>query len=164
MEMLKKRVARAVDGLLENESLTADLDDAAAQELLNWGIAWVEQVVGSTAALSDEQAEVTVHSQLRAVRRLMRGVNKWVSRRGELDADRNVRMLAKIIEQVAIIRGVDFEPPNIEQQRSLDSLYQRFQDDPRGMVAELRGLVDESPVWRFFGGRLDRTGEIDDKE
>ena len=46
-----------MNDLLENESLTADLDDTAAKELLNWESAGAEQVVEGTATLSDEDVE-----------------------------------------------------------------------------------------------------------
>jgi hypothetical protein len=48
MYEVSQRIERAAESILENERLTADLDDAAAQVLIDWGLACAELIAGST--------------------------------------------------------------------------------------------------------------------
>ena len=63
---LESRTRRAVESLLENESLTADLDDAAAKELLDWGIAHAKEIISDTADMDDEGAEEAMYPRMSA--------------------------------------------------------------------------------------------------
>ncbi len=74
-----KRVNQAVERILENERLTADLDDEVAEALVEWGVAWAEMIARSSAGLDDLAAEEVTSPKERALRRLMRRVNKWVA-------------------------------------------------------------------------------------
>ena len=82
MDEFADRSRRAVESLLENESLTSSLDDAAAQVLLKWGTDCAKLIVSSTAGLDAASAEDAMYPRMRALRRLMRRVNKWAARRG----------------------------------------------------------------------------------
>ena len=80
MEQLLKRISRVAESLMENERLTADLDDEAAQQLLSWGISCAKTIMQSTAGLDDEAAEKATYPRMRATRRLMRETNRWVQK------------------------------------------------------------------------------------
>ena len=119
MDELTQRVNRAAEGILENESLTADLDDAPAQALLDWGVACARMIAESTAGLGEVEAEKAMSPRLRATRRLMRLVSKWVAGRHQSG------LLIEVLEQAAIIYGKDF-----------------LSDDPLLMIASLRRLCE----------------------
>ena len=136
------RVNRAVESILENEALTADLDDSAAKVLLDWGIACARQIAQSTAALDDSRAEEPLSSRLRAVRRLMRRVNRWAAGRPQMDAEDSAGLLADIVEQAAIIYGQGFTPPSPDRR---DVFLQQGTGEPTPQFIEnLRATIESS--------------------
>ena len=141
MNDLTGRVNRAVEGILENEALTADLDDDAAKVLLDWGIACAKMIAQSAAGLNDVEAEQATSPRLRATRRLMRLVNRWVPKRQQMDAEGSATLLIEIIEQAAIIYK-DFTPPGNDRRDTFLRLH--FELDPLQMIAGLRQLLENS--------------------
>lgn len=144
MDELTRRINRAAESILENERLTADLDDAAAKVLLDWGVTCAIMVAQSTAGLNDLEAEKVMSPRFRAVRRLMRSVNKWIAKRREMDAEGSATLLTKIIEQAAIIYGEDFTPPDDNQRNALLRQYVELTDNPSQIIATLRELLENS--------------------
>lgn len=144
VDELAQRVNRVVEGILENEALTADLDDAAAKVLLNWGIACAEMIAHGTVGLNDTEAEEVMSPRLRPTRRLMRLVNKWVAGRKEMDVEGSAALLAKIVEQAAIIYGQDFAPPDAARLDAFLSQQQVLIDDPQAKIESLRDLLENS--------------------
>jgi hypothetical protein len=142
MEEFEQRINRAIESVLENESLTADLDDDAAKTLLDWGIACVNQIAQSITGLDTIEAEKIMSSQLRAIRRLMRSVNKWIGNWQETDAKGHTRRLGKILEQSAIIYGESFSQPNDER---CDAFLKHLEsmDDSAQMIADLRQFLTD---------------------
>jgi hypothetical protein len=149
------RISRVTQSILENESLTADLDDTAAKELLDWGITCAKKIAQDTVGLNDAEAEETMSPRLRATRRLMRSVNSWVAKQGKMDAEASTTSLTKIIEQATIIYGEDFTPPDSERQAAF---LRQQTDNPQQMIASLRELL-ENP-----GDTSITQGEDDDQE
>jgi hypothetical protein len=136
------RVNRVAESILENEGLLDQINDAAAQELLDWGLACATMIAQSTANLDDAAAEEAMSPRLRATRRLMRRVNKWVVRQQEKDAAGSADVLAQIIEQAAIIYGEDFIPPDEAQCAAFASQQAELADNPQQMIKNLRQLLD----------------------
>lgn len=155
----KERATRAAESILDNESLTADLDDAAAKVLLDWGIACAELVARETADLSAQEAGEAIDSRLRAIRRLMRQVRQWATNRPDMDAETGAKLLNEIIEQAAAIYP-GFAPPDNKrrnaflrehfgQERSwLARLFGKRRaarsspQDPGQIVADLRQIIE----------------------
>jgi hypothetical protein len=140
-DQLTCRIDRVAQSILENESLTSELDDAAAQELLDWGLNWAKTIVLHTANLDEIEAEAAMSPQLRANRRLMRTVNKWIAK---TDIEDSVRSLTKIIEQVATIYGEDFIPPDGDQCVAFARQQIELMDTPQQMVTNLREWLETS--------------------
>ena len=140
---LEQRARRTAESILENESLTSDLDDVAARALLDWGLDCAKVIVQRTVDLDDSQADEAMSLGLRAIRRLMRSANKWVSERWEMDAESQLGQLNRIVEQASIIYGVDF---SVLDSARCDAFVRRLEhvDDPVQMIADLREFV-ESP-------------------
>ena len=144
MEELTRRVNRAVESLLENEALTADLDDAAAKVLLDWGGASVKAIGQGTADLKDAEAEGVMEPRMRAVRQLMRGVNRWVANRQEMTAEDGAASLAEMVEQANVIYGKAFTPPDDNRRDAFLKQLSELSADPSQMVAALRELLEGS--------------------
>jgi hypothetical protein len=159
MSEWKKRAARAAESILENESLTADLDDTAAKVLLDWGIACAELVAKETAGLDDQEAEQVIDSKLRAVRHLMRRVSKWAANQQDMEAQAGSELLDEIIERAAAIYP-HFTPPDGKRRdmflkdhiRKGRSWLSRFWErrfgkprlqDPTQIVVDLRRIIEE---------------------
>ena len=141
MSKLAQRMERAAEGILENESLTANLDDAAAQVLLDWGIACARMVIQSTAGLDDGDVESAISGRLRATRRLMRLVNQWIPRRLQMDAQENAALLVRIVEQAIIVYGRDFTGFDGKQRDTF--LSHNLVTAPQQTIVNLRALIDD---------------------
>lgn len=63
-----------VDRLLGTSNLTDELEDDAANELLNWAVSQVDGL------MADGADEATVNQRIYDLMQLMRGVNKWASK------------------------------------------------------------------------------------
>jgi hypothetical protein len=117
VDRMAQRIKHVAEGFLENESLTADLDDRAAQVLLDWGLTSSKRVAQGTVDLDDVEAEEAMYPRLRATRRLMRYVNRWVAQRQEMDTQASTTLLSRILDQAAIIYGERFRPPSEERRQ-----------------------------------------------
>jgi hypothetical protein len=144
MKELQQRVNRAAEGILENERLTADLDDASAKVLIDWGVACAERIARSTAGLNDKEAEDAMYPRLRATRRLMRRVNSWVANRHTMDAATSAASLDEIIAQAEIIYGDDFVPPSRARRDAFLRLHFEYAKDPQQLITQLRDLFEDS--------------------
>jgi hypothetical protein len=100
----KSQLQSALESLLENESLTADLDDAAAKVLLDWGMAYVR--LSHRLAVDSPEPEGYIHNQMRTTRKWMRAVNRWSASRAEKDDAGNLAAL----ENILTLTGADIDP------------------------------------------------------
>jgi hypothetical protein len=140
-EMLQRRVRRISESFLENESLTADLDDSAAKELLDWGLSLGHRIAQGTADVEDdEQADEAMYPRLRAIRHMMRSVNQWVASQQEGNRESSSEVLNRIIEQAQLIYGRTFKPPSEEQRARFLQTQSEFLDSPPRLIANLRQL------------------------
>lgn len=131
-----------VTSLLENEGLTSNLDDSAANVLLDWGIACAGLLAQQYRELPPIDAEAAMYPQLKATRRLMRLLNRWVPQRLEMDSTSNAGSLTKVIEQAAIIYGADFVPPTARQKEAF--LTNSISKTAPQFITDLRQLIEAS--------------------
>jgi hypothetical protein len=142
-ERLQRRIRRVSESFLDNERLTADLDDSAAQELLDWGLNLGSRIAKGTADVDDdEQADEAMYPRLRATRRLMRGVNRWVTKERERDQEGSREALNQIIEHAQAIYGSAFKPPSEELLAQFLQSQTEFLDNPPRLIANLRQLFN----------------------
>lgn len=80
----------AVECLLEDEALTADVVDPAARHLLDWGIARATAILQETGAASEES-----RARLAALRQQMRG---WARQVGEMPPEEQIAALQRLLE------------------------------------------------------------------
>jgi len=142
MNGIKERIDKAAESILENEKLTADLDDDAAQVLLDWGITCAKKIAQSTLGLDDMEAEDAMYQPMRATRRLMRAVNKWMSRYEILGVEGHAETLEKIIAQAGVIYGGDYVPPTPDQQSAFLTETEELISNIPQMIAKIRNLVE----------------------
>jgi hypothetical protein len=142
--MLQQRIRRVSESFLDNESLTANLDDSAAKELLDWGLNLGSRIAKGTASVEDdEQADKAMYPRLRATRRMMRGVARWLASEREGDQESSSEALNQIIEQAQVIYGQAFTPPSAEQRSKFLKVQSEFVDNPPRLIANLRQLFTD---------------------
>ncbi len=107
-----ERVRRAVESIVENETLTDNLDDKAAQVLLDWGVACAEMIAQSTVGLDDERAEAEIYQRMRALRRMLRAVNRWIPRRLDMSDEEKLAALEEVIGLASQVYGPSFTFPD----------------------------------------------------
>jgi hypothetical protein len=139
-----ERIKQATESILENESLTADLDDAAAKELLAWGLACAQKVAQDTAGLEAFTAESSLADRLQATRRLMRAVSNWGVGRQDMDAASASDALSKVMEQATVIYGQGVTPPPQAQYTAFLAGQAEQSSDPSQMIKNLRQLIEAS--------------------
>jgi uncharacterized protein (TIGR00730 family) len=106
MMALEDRVRRAAERLLENSSLTDDLNDPEANQLLNWGLEVSRRLVEKTAEMDDEQAEEFLYGPQKNLRRVMRRINKLIAEANADDSTPAAETLQGILEAVAEVPGL----------------------------------------------------------
>ena len=140
---VKARIRRAAESILENESLTADLDDETAQVLLDWGVAWAESIAGSTTGLAEVEAEAMMDARLRAVRKLLRLAQNWLANRPE-DPAEQMAQLQNIIDQAAVILGDDIVLPDADQLAAWLEQQLNSTDNPAELARYIRQLIEST--------------------
>jgi hypothetical protein len=146
MDDLGQRQARAAERILGDERLTDNLDDEAAQVLLDWGLTCAEEVVRQGSSTEGEAGEGISH-RLRAVRRMMRRVNDWAPRCSEMTADQGADSLAQVIEQAEIFFDFDFPPPDDAYWSDLLDYCDEQNATPTQLISLLRTLVMGYSGW-----------------
>ncbi len=159
MYELERRTKWAAESILGNERLTADLDDATAQELIAWGLDCVEAVVQDTAGQSDAEAREKLRPQLRAIGRMMRSINNWIATRRDRSGDANATVdrsrIDSILEQAAIIYGWDGPSPGPEQAQR-----QAFLNRIHATASEPEAVA----AWRQYIEGIDDLHQIPQEE
>ncbi|GAB4579284.1 MAG: hypothetical protein Fur0022_20220 [Anaerolineales bacterium] len=120
-----------LDAILENEALTADLDDDAANVLLAWGMSHARLV--HHRAVEDPDPEGYAAAQMKATRKWMRAVNRWTPARAEKDTAENAAALAEILA----LAGVNASP---DQQAAF--LTAHLAEAPPAFIASLRSFIE----------------------
>ena len=95
MNLIEKRIQRAVESVLENESLLGGLDEDAAQALQDWGIQNVKRIAEDTGNLDDEHAEEAMYPKMKASRSLMKSVRIWIEHERESSEEERAKLWAK---------------------------------------------------------------------
>lgn len=148
MEASTQRLQQVVESLTGNEALTDQLDDAAAQALLDWGIAYGKAVVENTANLPD--ADDAAQPRLQAIRRLLRTVNSYFTPAAEaVDSEPQARttatsaLLQRVVEQVAIIEGDRFAKPDEAQVATFAAQLAQQAATPQAFITALRHFFEQ---------------------
>lgn len=130
--------------ILENERLTSRLDDSAADPLLKWGVACAELIGRQAAGLDPEAAEEAMYPRMKAVRRLMKDVAKWMSLIHEMDDESARGFMAGIQDEAAVIYGDAWQAPDPALVAHFMNVYQR-QSTPHN-IAHLREVIEPAAL------------------
>ncbi len=84
---------RAVERILEDASLTADLIDDAAQSLLDWGVAQAQAIVEQAEELVQSELDVCLSNLRRTIKRINRQAGQVTP---EAQAERVQALLAEV--------------------------------------------------------------------
>jgi hypothetical protein len=99
LENMQRRFAEQI---LNDESLTEELDDDDANALIDWGLAQVQTIAQRLApvsfAVEPGAAEPEPEDQAKQVRKLMKRISRLVARRASLSQDELQTQLAKLTE------------------------------------------------------------------
>ena len=114
MDILSNRIQRAVESVLENESLVSGLDDVAASALQDWGIQNVKRIAEETGDLDDERAEEAMYPKMKASRSLMRAVRVWIEHEAESSAEERAKLWAKIEKKAQALYDEELRLPTAD--------------------------------------------------
>ena len=112
MDILGKRVQRAVESVLENEGLLGGLDEAAAEALQDWGIQNVKRIAEGTGELDDERAEEAMYPKMKASRSLRQAIRVWVENEAESSAEERAKLWAKLESRAQGLYGEKLRLPD----------------------------------------------------
>lgn len=135
---LNRYARRAVASLLENEALTADLDDNAANLLLRWGCDCVYRIVreavlvGDALTAEEEAIQAAIAPRMRALRRMLRAINLWAAQGDAADPD----LPAQIAAHAAVVYGCDLSAMTASAWPATD-------EQPDQRILCLRQLIEE---------------------
>lgn len=149
MGELTGRERQAIETILDNEALTANLDDAAAQALLDWGIAYARQAAQHPSDLDGTDA--LLEERLQATHRLMRAVNQRfdpailvqfeTDPQAQTQADR--RLLRQVFDQVSVILGYQLAIPTDGQLDEFTRGELAQAGTPQALITTLRRFVEQ---------------------
>jgi hypothetical protein len=133
---LGKRITKVAESILGNEAITENLDDEAANLFINWAVAKGEVIARSTEGMDEKTAEETMYPRLKAIRRIPRDMGGWM--------DNPQEVLEKVINQVQIVLGDEFTPP--EEKEKAEFLNSHQNDDINTVLIGLKEfLLERSP-------------------
>jgi hypothetical protein len=102
-----ERIRRAAALILDDASLTGDMNDAEGSRLIDWAVAASRKVAEGTAAMDESQAAEALDAQIQSLRRLVRRINKLIGSMGSQPSPEEIsEALEKIIESATTVPGV----------------------------------------------------------
>jgi len=136
---LNRYARQAVESLLDNETLTADLDDEAANLLLCWGCDCVYRIVQESVLVGDDLSaeaqtiEQAIAPRMRALRRMLREINLWAAQRDMSDPE----ALARIVARASVVYGRDISAALTPEWSATD-------EQPVQRIIRLRQLLESA--------------------
>jgi hypothetical protein len=101
------RLQRAAEAILGDETLTDELDDAPASQLLDWAVGVSRQIAGQTADMQDDQAVAYLDEKMQTVRKVVKRVNKLIGTAAASgDTTELVETLQKVMEAASEVDGL----------------------------------------------------------
>ena len=125
--MLEDRAQRIAEQLLENESLTDNLDDSEATHLLDWGLAVARRLCDQTVEMDETQAEEYLYQPLKNLRRTMRRINRLSGAPSAQSPEMIVANLQAIFDAASAVPGLTAQMPE-----GVESVARLVQTSPPG--------------------------------
>lgn len=138
---IERRQRMAVESLLENESLREGLDKEAASALVEWGAALAKRIAASTAAVEDDdEADEMTYPRMRALRELLKAVQKLYS--SGVSVFQRGAVLKEIAEKLPLVYGGGLAAPEIFRW-NIFTILQSGSTDQK--IKGLRALIETNP-------------------
>jgi hypothetical protein len=134
--VIEERIQRAAEQILDDSSLTEDIDDAPAARLIEWGMTVAKQLAASTAGLDDTEAEEQLAMKLMSLRSTMRRINKLIGLLDSLSPE-------EIVEKLHLIREAAAQVPGLRANLPDDLLATQTEDPETALTALLSYLTPE---------------------
>lgn len=146
-DAIEHRVQLAAESILGNENLTADLDDPAADALIQWGVNWAAVSARETAEMDEEQSANYLYPRLKATRRLLRYVNNWLQLE-DGDSEEVAGQLAAIYRQAQVARGLvaDDSEINLEEETAFLNRAAAVTGEDQERVQALRFILENEAL------------------
>lgn len=136
---IERRVRRAAEGLLNNESLADNLETNAASSLMEWVLNLSKRIVMEFGDIEESLAEEASYPRLRALRMLMRLVNRWARDEATMDRTTKSNLLDQMLVQAGIIYGPGFVHPDEARQ---EAFLEAQTGSPVEFISALRDLLE----------------------
>ncbi len=133
---LRPRRQLAEELLFGNSAVRDNLTDVQAQQLLDWALVYVLDVVGQTAVLPDAEAEAEIDKAVMAVSRIMRHINRLVGDLPRLDDKSARKKLKALLTDRQRLTGQPANPELLEQ-----LVYARATWDNDAAFAQLYNII-----------------------
>lgn len=104
-EILLRRERSLIEGILSNESLTEDLNDEDANEVIEWSIEMARASVRQTVGMEEPRAERVLSERMYTTRKVMRSVRRLVLEVEQLDEKTRSDLMDQIVVQTRVIYG-----------------------------------------------------------
>lgn len=98
---------RAANNILDDERLTAGLDDETADYLLEWGLALVAAAAADTNGLDSEGVTEITQPRIKAIKGLLRLINDWLQNGDDWDLMEKEDRLSRILIVAGLAYGTD---------------------------------------------------------
>jgi len=136
------RFQHEAESILEDESLTAGLDDRAARLLNQWGLDCLHSILDTGSLQPTLQTEEQTKPRLQAVRSLMRLVTRWVLDHAHMTPGSRHELSSALREQAALIYGAEERQSHpLAQDLPLPPTAQSAIRQ-QALVSELRSLLE----------------------
>lgn len=134
--MIEERIQRAAEQIVDDSSLTEDMEDAPAARLIEWGVTIAKRLAASTVGLDDMEAEEQLSLKLMSLRSTMRRINKLVGLLGTLSPE-------EIAEKFRLIREAAAQVPGLRANLPDDLLTTQGGEPEAALTAILSYLTPE---------------------
>jgi len=134
---LAGRIQSVIESLLENESLTNELEDAPARLLLDWAISCARKIVQGTSNLQDEAADEVMAPLLKDLRQMVRSASRLASSHSKdlditTELDRFYELAGKVYGRPIVLSDADQKDMLAEDPSK-----------PLELIARLRTRIEE---------------------
>ena len=138
---IEKRKRMAVESLLENEALREGMDDESASALLEWGAACAKRIAEANSEVEDDdEAEEMTYPRMRALRDMLRSVQKLYS--NNVSVFQRGAVLKEIAEQLPHVYGDGLPLPEMFRW----NIFAILQSGSGGQkIKSLRALIETHP-------------------
>jgi len=115
-EIVRARLKRWFEPILEDPGWRSHLIDAQAEQLLAWGLAQVEQTAVRTQDLPDEDAAPVLEKDSTAVRLIMEGINDLIGTIGKPpEFDLVDDIMTRVLKNLRWLTNQPLRPDNLRR-------------------------------------------------